>query len=388
MSRQPAYSLSLMNDPFTLTQTLALAAFLALLVASCIVNTFLSYVLLKNRLSTQENINLMLTTWLNMGNALTSSLLAVLQSIKLYSGRYALGYWGCQVEGALTTAGIACAMSTVIIITIERYLLIVRERRYSVRAWQRSIGVAYAVNFCLAALPLVRPDAPYVLQPSGIYCLEDLNNTPDVSMPTIVLHLSMFVVVQCLVTGAYGSIYCSVRRAVRTAKQPFITPQASRDLLPPASKTPLNLSGRLLRLNTLRTHHVPPSRAALAAVPDATQTFQGADDKSDTSQLESVPPSVTGDSLAKAEHQAFLVSGGIAAVFSVQLAPYLCNLVLLLNGIKTTPWLDTLVGFCGTSNLGVDAVIVYALNPRVQRMVKDELAVIRANIVGRLMWGA
>ncbi|KAL7748385.1 hypothetical protein RI367_006347 [Sorochytrium milnesiophthora] len=362
--------------PFSWSQVFGVSLYGLTFVAGSLLNGFLSYVLLKNRSAFANNVNLMLTTMLNLADCFSPTILTFYQAAKLYSGRYALGFWGCQTEAVLISLGVDWSLFAIILIAVERYYVVVKEIRRPWQFWRWPVLFVFFAGILLAILPLLGLSSPYAVQPSGIYCMDDLNNVPDISRSSQVLYLTMWPLLLTTLAITYFKIYRHVSAVTQQTKQAF-------------GKSSGNAP-------TLRSF--PMADVDSTSTRSAVTSGQGeACDKRGTAAIPR-SPGVSGmlskmrsrmslgrkgaDTSSKAQQQAFKTSIGITACFFVMLTPYLINLVILTCGYQTPPWFDGVLSFCGISNLLTDAVVVYTLNPRVRAMVKTEAQLIRSHLPG------
>ncbi|KAL7751380.1 hypothetical protein RI367_003240 [Sorochytrium milnesiophthora] len=290
-------------------------------------NGFLCYVFLKRQRSASYNLNFRLTTCLNLADTIIPTLLAPCFAIKLYYRSFALGFLGCQVEAALISCGVTWSAFCIVILALERYMYIVKGVAKSFRFWGCAVLGACVFGLAYCSYPILAGDLPYVIQPSGIYCLDDINDAPDISRPPQILNLLMM---PLLVTTA-ASCYYAIFRRVRQVVQVY--------------------------------------RASASGVPQSTQVETKAN----------LTP-VDNRSALDMEQQTLKISLAITMSFCVMLSPYTINLALVTAGIHTPPWFDAVTALCGISNLLSDAVIVYLLNPLAHRIVNQELAHIRSRL--------
>ncbi|KAL7746743.1 hypothetical protein RI367_007906 [Sorochytrium milnesiophthora] len=375
-------------------------------------NGFLSYVLLKNRRAIHSNVNLRLTTFLNLADAITPTFLMFFQLAKLFSGRYGLGYWGCQLEGALISFGVDWSLFAVIIIAAERYCVIVRDFRRGFSFWKWPVAVAFVAGLVLGLFPLMGSDAPYVVQPSGLYCMDDIDNpVASVSRPTQILYLTLFPTLLVVIGGTYFKIYKTVTETLRRTRRNMATSSSGNtrvqekpatDAAGPVGATSSHYgpdtpytSFAAIGSSSDKEHasyngsmplgpigssnpHLNTSSAALTGGPQtavAPQSTAAPPTGVPTSSARNRKAAAkTANLTARAEQQAFRTSLAITACFFLMLVPYLINLAFVTAGYDMPIAFDAVVAFSGTSNLLSDALIVYNLDPRAQKMVKEQLA--------------
>ncbi|KAL7746746.1 hypothetical protein RI367_007909 [Sorochytrium milnesiophthora] len=418
MSTQPPTQFNFDSPPaFSPSQYLLVTVLMLTFGTGAILNGFLGYVLLKNKRSFTNNVNLMLTTLLNLADSITPTILTFYQFAKLVFGRYALGYWGCQVfvglsmrsareltigqqsEAAFISAGVNWSLFAVILIAVERYCVVVREVRKPWVVWRWPAFFAGFLGILLAIDSLIGLDTPYVVQPSGVYCMDDLNNVPEVSRGNQTLYLTLFPTILTTIAGVYFCIYrhvSTITQATKTAMDNSAKGQVSLRSMPmapePIATAPVDSVGggnaAAIESKTSQTSSRPFGAAAnkmdstLSQVqntrrPSTVTTFM-----QKVRYLKSSATAKQVESSGRAEQQAFKTSVGITACFFVMLIPYLVNLALLTAGYNTPPWCDGVTAFFGITNLLSDAVVMYSLNPRVRKMVKDELSRLRGRVFG------
>ncbi|KAL7746744.1 hypothetical protein RI367_007907 [Sorochytrium milnesiophthora] len=359
-------------------QTLGVAGLTVVVFVGSICSGVVSIVSLKNRATLRSNVNLTLTTALITGNFITSSLLTLLQVTKLYyCGGDQIGYWGCQMEGALISFGVDWSMTVATTIAVERYLVVVRGVRKPWDFWRWPLAAAAVTTVALSVFPATSASTAFVEQPSGLYCFVNIGAGRATSRLSRSLGLIIGPSSLLAISSMYFAIYHRVKHTVRATKDIL-----KNGVLPSESElghSPGALDSVLRPTEPRSSDIAEPS----AGSSDEKQSFP----RSNTGQLATSPgititrslmswtkPREQQTGISKAERQAFRTSVGITACFAVQMAPYIVNLVLVMSGVYTAcVWLDVVVAYCGSINLISDAAVVYLFNPRVRALVQDEM---------------
>ncbi|KAL7746788.1 hypothetical protein RI367_007834 [Sorochytrium milnesiophthora] len=383
MSSQQPFDFS-NPPPFTVSQYVLISVLLVTFMTGSILNGFLSYVLLKNKQAFSNNVNMTLTTLLNLADSITPTALIFYQLVKLSFGRYAMGYW----EGALISVGVNCGLFFVILIAIERFCVVVREFRRPWQFWRWPALATGLLGVLLPASSLFGVNTPYVIQPSGVYCLDNLEDAGNQST-----YLIMFPAVLLIISGAYYSIYRHVFTVTQAASKAMGKKTTTAPAAVPGATIPTTTSVREGPESDVKTSQTTSHPLSTASKTDASLPSTAVPASNRPTKVSSLinkvrsPKSSSGkaaESTNRAEKQAFKTSIGITACFFVMLIPYLINLIALTAGYPTPPWLDGVLAFFGISNLLTDATIMYTLNPRVRKMVQDELNAIRGRVAGIL----
>ncbi|KAL7747271.1 hypothetical protein RI367_007325 [Sorochytrium milnesiophthora] len=367
--------------PFNARQTAVLVVAAVLFGTSTICNGFLSYVLLRNR-HTIHSTNLRLTTFLNLADTIAPACSCAMQMFKLYHGSYAaLGRTGCQAEAVLISFGVLWAGFAVLIIATERYCLIVRGTPWRRSFWRWPVLVAFLAGVMLPLIPVANNSGPpqYVIQPSGIYCLDDIQGKSDRASSTRVLYLIVYPCLIAAVSFMYARIYRTVRTTMLGKFQPFDQNLASPPLPPPPHGSPMP--------------DLDASSAKSAVAPEDACGMEHISIGSNAA-LSGPPPSASMSRTSRryhsgrsrtelAEQRAFTTSLAITVCLFAMLSPYVAILILATAGIDIPVWLDTLTALCGMINLVSDAAIVYSLDARAHKLVNEELTRLQRWVTSR-----
>ncbi|KAL7746745.1 hypothetical protein RI367_007908 [Sorochytrium milnesiophthora] len=357
--------------PFAPWQYFAVAVLTVAVGSGAIVNSFLSFVMLRNRSTFSSNVNIQLTTVLNLADCITPSILVGFQAAKLVYGSYGLGFWGCQAKGLLISVGVNWSLFAVVLIAVERYCVVVRDIRKPWQFWRWPVLVAGVFGATLASMSVLGLDAPYVVQPSGVYCMDDLYNVPEVSRGNQILYLAIFPTLLATVSTAYFRIYHHVSTITQQTKRAFKQGAAvaltlrSNPVLSSAPTFPVPSAEDARHSSSLEENDLK-NGAVRGSLVTMLQKVRSHRSLAAASRAPG-PPSMT------PERQAFKTSVGITACFFLMLTPYLVNLSLVTASIKPPQWLDVMVALCGVTNLMSDAVVLYSLNPHVRKLVDDQL---------------
>ncbi|KAL7747504.1 hypothetical protein RI367_007096 [Sorochytrium milnesiophthora] len=373
--------------PFSAWQTALLVVAALMFGTSTICNGFLSYVLLRNR-HTIQSTNLRLTTFLNLADTVGPACSCVMQMFKLYHGSYAaLGKAGCQVDAVLISFGVMWAELAVVIIATERYCVIVCGTPWRKSFWRWPVLAAFLAGVLLPLLPVVNSSGPpqNVIQPSGIYCLDDIQGQSDKASSTRMLYLIVHPSLIAAVSFMYIRIYSTVRDSMRMMSKhlPFDQYPASPSPAPPPP--PLRSSMPGLATSSNKSAAVPEDACGVEQI--SLGSSAALSSPSSTSSPVTPPTSPRRYSgrlrTELAEQRAFKTSLAITVCLYTMLVPYVVVLILATAGMDIPAWLDVLTILCGMINLVSDAAIVYSFDPRAHKLVNEELTRLRHWVTSR-----
>ncbi|KAL7749704.1 hypothetical protein RI367_004932 [Sorochytrium milnesiophthora] len=209
-----ANTVPLSNYPYPFSPTARAYVFLAFFIisAGAIPNLLLVLLLAAKRHRWRKDLDMYLTFNLNVADVLFCTPLAVIQVFKLIANDYSLlGLRGCDIEGFFVCAGSIWSVCALQLIGLERYMVIVHERRRSRAFWTGMVVLGWFQGLVLGGLPFVLPNTPYVLQAAHMYCAHSWGSRDPLGM------LVVFVCLFDIFGNAFiiGFCYLSIHRKVQ-----------------------------------------------------------------------------------------------------------------------------------------------------------------------------
>ncbi|KAL7746899.1 hypothetical protein RI367_007719 [Sorochytrium milnesiophthora] len=185
-----------------------------------VLNGSLVTVLILQRNKLLRDVNMLLTFNLNVADVLYGLPLVVFHVLKWISNDYSLlGPSGCNIEGAVICAASMWSVAALLWIGLERYELIVHERRRSNKFWMTAVAIGWLQGVILAVLPLIVPGSGYVVEPAGMYCSHSWGSKDSVRLSVILIVLGILCGVSNAIGMMYYRIYLKVQSVERESKE-------------------------------------------------------------------------------------------------------------------------------------------------------------------------
>ena len=86
------------------------------------------------------------------------------------AGRWVWKEFGCQFEGALGTVAALGQVTSLSLISLDRYEVVYQQRQRDFNGWLKLIALGWASSLFVGVLPFII-NTPYVIMESGAYCM-------------------------------------------------------------------------------------------------------------------------------------------------------------------------------------------------------------------------
>jgi hypothetical protein len=209
--------------PFDQLETGILAAFIAFTTVTTLLDMVLIYAIVKQR---AIPIDSQFILHICVCDILFSLVLLAFHCFNLYSGGWATGKLGCEINATAILLTIGSSVLTLLFMTIHRYLIFIWRYHLSQNQIYQTIAGIWIFFGMVASLYL---SSRYVeegvaLQSSKYYCMIDFTTNEPRSLLIVYLVLSVVGITMFFITYAYSAIVSTYMRLKRRAAQMMMGP--------------------------------------------------------------------------------------------------------------------------------------------------------------------